>query len=366
MYYYIQEPGVRNGKGPESAGYNQKMPMRKFIVPLALSAVLMIAGCQANTRTPGTPTPTQLLFLTPYWTATATGTPTPPATLASVPVTPLPTATPFTYILKNDDTLLGLAFRYGVKVEDILAANPGINPHFLSVGKTVVIPIQNIKTEPAPTPTAVPAAVQSPQCYRSSTGGAWCLMLVHNDQNQALENISGWIGLYDQQGESISSQGAIPPLNILNPGDSMPLAVFFPPPLPASFEARGGLLTASTVADQDKRYLNASLKDVRLDIQPGGIQASVQGQIELSSGSLPARVIWIAAVAYGERGELAGFRKLELDLPCGPLPTATQTRSITAAPTQPASACAALPFEISVYSLGPQIQRVETLVEARP
>ncbi len=37
-----------------------------------------------------------------------------------------PSPTPFAHVVKKDDTLLGIAIRYGISLEDLLAANPGI------------------------------------------------------------------------------------------------------------------------------------------------------------------------------------------------------------------------------------------------
>ena len=58
------------------------------------------------------------------------------------------------------------------------------------------------------------------------------------------------------------------------------------------------------------------------------------------------RRFWLAATAYDSTGQPVGFRRWEWS---GNLP-AEQT----------------LPFAFRVYSLGPEIERVETQVEARP
>lgn len=56
--------------------------------------------------------------------------------------------TPVLHTLVPGDTLVSIALRYGVKVEDILAANPGLDENNLVVGEHVVIPgVQSDLTE---------------------------------------------------------------------------------------------------------------------------------------------------------------------------------------------------------------------------
>ncbi len=73
--------------------------------------------------------------------------PTPSASAAvtsapSVAPTPEPSPTPFTYKVKAGDTLSGIAAKYKVTVEDILAANPDLkDPNALQIGQVLVIPL---------------------------------------------------------------------------------------------------------------------------------------------------------------------------------------------------------------------------------
>ena len=80
--------------------------------------------------------------------AVATGTP-PPATPAA--------PTPLVYTVVANDTLSGIATKFGVKVSQILAANPQIkNPNQIAIGDQITIP-------PKPTPVSVaPGSSQAP------------------------------------------------------------------------------------------------------------------------------------------------------------------------------------------------------------
>ncbi len=341
-----------------------------MIAPILLLVVL--TACSSPTPPPSQPTATLPGVLTPYWTATFEPTRPAPALPTIIPVTPLPTPTPFTYIITEKDTMLGIAIRYGISLKDLQAANPGMDPNFLTVGKPMVIPLNGMTPAGAATATPIPLQAQPPECYPTAEGGAWCLLVVTNDQSMALEDLSGWIAIYSQEGQMITSQGAIAPLNLVLPGETMPLAAYFPPPLPAGWSARGGLLASLPIADLEQRYLSASIKNQKVEIGITGKQAAITGEISFPEGSRPARLIWVATVAFGPQGEVAGFRKWEAPQACvGAASSITQTATPTWAskteqPTSTSTLCGPLPFKLSVYSLGPAIQRVELFVEARP
>ncbi len=68
--------------------------------------------------------------------------PTPTAVAsASVAPTPVPSPTPFVYTVAPKDTLTRIAKKFGVTIEQILAANPAIkDPNKLGIGDKIVIP----------------------------------------------------------------------------------------------------------------------------------------------------------------------------------------------------------------------------------
>jgi hypothetical protein len=277
------------------------------------------------------------------------------------------------HVLANDDTLLGLAIRYGISLDQIMAANPGVDPHFLSVGKAIVIPILVTPPAEVPTPTIVPLQLGDPVCYSTGDGGAWCVLLLKNDQAQAVENVSAWIGLYSASGKALASQVVVPPLNLIGAGQAFPLMAYFAPPLDSGFTARGKLLTAIKVEKEAERYLAASVQINDVQIAQSGIQAEVRGQVDLT-GTAKASALWVAAVAYGENGAIVGMRTwaAETDPGClvplqseTPVPPGTVAPSATPAPARRIPRrCQA--FDLTVFSLGPTIQKVDVLAEARP
>ena len=75
-----------------------------------------------------------------------------------------------TYTIKSGDTLAGIAARFSISLDDLRAANPGIDASKLSVGSTVRLPggtnttpaAQPTDTTPEPTDTPEPAATSTP------------------------------------------------------------------------------------------------------------------------------------------------------------------------------------------------------------
>jgi hypothetical protein len=320
-----------------------------FIIILGLVLVLTPAACGTSATRP-TGTPTQDGLLTPYHTPTPSVSPTlaPQSTVTPTHIpSPTPTPTPFLHILRNDDTLLSLAFLYGVSLEAIKTANPGVDSRFLTVGKAIVIPIQATPAPTAvPTPTPIPVQVGEPRGYSTQDGGLWCFLLVTNPYPLALESLSTPIRILDPEGQTLAEQIAIPPLNLLPAGQSIPLAVFFPPPIPPATQPRAEPPISLFVSPNDTRYLDATVQVSQIKISADGLLVDISGTVSLPTGSPPASLVWVAVVAYDAGGNVVGLRRWESLAGISP-----QTP---------------LTFTTTVYSLGPAIARIEAFVEARP
>ncbi len=313
--------------------------MVRKIALIFIALGILLAGCQQATLQ-ATSTLAATGVLTPFQTATSTSASPTGTFQVTIPVTPSPTPTPFLHTLTSDDTMLGLAFRYGVSLEALKTANPSINPNAMSVGAQLVIPINTQAAPEIPTPTAIPAEVRQPTCTLAGDGGAWCIVAVRNNLDFTLENLSVWIGLYDAKGKNFTSQVVYGPMDILTSGSVMPLMAYFSPPLPDHFTARAELLTADGVATTDTRYLAAEAKIESMEISSDGSQAEVNGEVILASGADNPSQVWVLAVAYDAFGNIVGARKWK---------SAGDTR-----------------FDITVYSVVGSISTVELLVEATP
>jgi hypothetical protein len=251
--------------------------------------------------------------------------------------------------------MLGVALRYGISLEDLLAANLEVDPRFLSVDTMLVIPQPQESPVEMTTPTPPAVELAQPVCYPTLEASAWCFLLVSNDQSYALENISSWIGIYTPEGMNVAGEDAITPLNWLPPGQAMPIVVRFPPPLPDDFVVTSERFSALIVSGETDRYLETKLEVDEIDIGEDGLWASIRGSIMLLDEGTAAHLIWLLAVAYDNKGNVAGVRRWEAEA--------------SGSQDQPAAILEAnedLPFSFEVYSLGPEIEHVDLLVEARP
>jgi murein DD-endopeptidase MepM/ murein hydrolase activator NlpD len=306
-----------------------------------LVGLFLVSACSP---TSSDVTPTVSVELQPF--ATFTPSPTPSAPYLVTPGAPLPTATPFVYNVVSGDTLLGIALKFGISLEDLMAANPGVQPSVLPDGQELHIPSSAQNQSSQPTPTPVPLDVTQVRCYPTAEQGLWCFALVHNSYPDSLENLSAQISLLDEEGKTLVSQTAISPLNILPPGQAIPLMAFFPPEVASEAHPQIQLLTGIRLLSSDERYLPAVTQNTLARVDWSGKTAQVSGQVVLLEKGVDASQIWVAAVVYDAAGNVVGVRRWESN---GKL-----------------EAGGDLSFDFTVSSLAGAITRVEFVVEARP
>ena len=312
--------------------YNLEMKRSLLLFAFALSACLPQPVPQ-TTVAPGT--------LLPYETRTPSATPEQPDGLVVSFDTPIASPTPFVYKVQSGDTMLGIAERFGVSLDSLRIANPDVSPNSMSIGTELLIPGDQDNPTGAPTPTPVPAPVKQIECYPTADSGLWCFVLVNNDTDTILENLSAQVTLVDVNGQEFLSAQALSPLNILPPGESFPLMVYFPPTIPADAQARVQILSAIRLLPDDARYLTAAVQNTLVQVDRSGRNAQVSGVVNLLNDVESASLIWVAAVAYDEHGRVTGVRRWE-------------------------SEDAELRFEFDVASLAGKIERVEFVLEVRP
>jgi len=259
--------------------------------------------------------------------------------------TPLPSPTPFTYTVQTGETISSIALKFGVSMDDLQAANPQVSPNAMSVGTVLKIPSNPDNPSGEPMPTPAPFTVKQIGCYPTANQGMWCFVLVHNDFPDFMENVSAQITLVDSNGTVLGSQTALLPLNILPPGTSLPLTVYFSPDVPVYAKPQVQILTAIRLLPNDSRYLPATVSNTLVQVDADGHFAQVSGQVLLPAESKAATQTWVAAVAYDESGRVVGVRRWE------------------GGGIQPGGS---LNFNLTVASLGGRMTRVEFAVETRP
>ncbi len=309
------------------------------LIIVVLLSVVFISGCGGKSSLAPISTLTIAPPQNPYQSKSST--PAAPSATISIPNEQplLPTATPFKHSIQSGDTLYGIALQYNISLDRLVSANPGLNTSILAIGTELVIPFSENDDLIAPTPTPYPIPVTDPLCYPSKTGGGWCILMVENNQDIVLENITVAINIYDSSRTLVNSFAAIPPLNYIFPDQSYPLAVYIDTKLPESFQASSVLLTSLPSGDINQlTEITQQFFHYREDNKIAGIS----GSVKTTDTNPKEKQIWIAAVAFSE-GFPVGIRKW---ISSGDLVTNQD-----------------VPFEFVLYSLGPPIDKIQLYSE---
>jgi hypothetical protein len=255
------------------------------------------------------------------------------------------------YAVLEGDDMFSIGWRFNVSPYQIMTANPTVNPRAMSIGTSLLIPItpnpdptETPMVVLTPTATAVFSALPAPDCYPDALGGLWCFVLVENDQDEPVENLTGVVTL--RYGEETRRESAILPLNLLPAGASLPLIAYFQPPIPTDYTISARVDFLLPVMSSDQRYLPVSLQDQLVDLSQDGQIATVSGMLTLPANQPATRYVWVVATAFDADGHVVAVRRWD-------------------SPDQ-LSAGESIPFEMFLYSLGGSIDQVTLLAEAQP
>jgi hypothetical protein len=271
------------------------------------------------------------ITLTPTITPTPENAPT--ATLA-----PTATPTPRVYTVKASDTLIVIAYKNGLTLDELTAANPDVDPYLLRPGMTLFLPAPSgsAGTQSAPAPTPIAISIKTPTCTEAITGGLYCFALATNEQDFDLGNITAEFQLINPANGEAVTHMALLPLRQLIRGMSVPFFAYIAPPIFAdpivSLQLKTALqanLTSPTVIIQEP--------DIR--IAPDGLSATISGTVQLEAGATKGSRLWIAAIALNSFSEVVGIRRSEI--------------------TQIVNPGESVGFTLTVYSTGGKIAKVE-------
>ncbi len=308
------------------------------IAPFAAFFLLLTACLPIPALTPTvSPTPLPPVTLRPYASPAPASTPT-SAPQEATPL-PSPTPTPFIYSVDSGDTLLEIAARYGLTLEDILNANPGVDPNFLTVGMTLTIPLTPGDGDGAPPQAlALPLELGSPQCFPLPDGARWCAVEVTNPGEQPVSAVVlAWVSA--PGAEAVT---AALPFDVLPPHTTLPLAVTLPP-------AAEGSLPQVTLRSA-LPWPGAETSWPRPAVPESILPALPAGQVRLTGSLPPAEEVEtpaegaVLAAGYDARGRITALRQALV----------------------PLDAAAPAPWKLVLASLGDPIVEVRVWVANRP
>jgi LysM repeat protein len=230
-----------------------------------------------------------------------------------------PSPTPRSYTVREGDTLGSIATKFGVTVDDLIKANPGVDPNALPIGQVLVIPVRPVGTETLqPTPTPVSLNIEPPYCYWQPSGGKWCLVLVGNPGPESVSSVFLRFSLYPSvtADPSVVREEALP-LTVLPAGVRTIAAVFFPPE-EAQYEIlRVELLSAIRTAETPGLLPLTILKEESRPLTDG-LEVALEFRVD-SEEATSANRLDAVLVLLDSSGRPIGFRILraEGDWPAG-------------------------------------------------
>jgi LysM repeat protein len=321
--------------------------MNFLLVGVLLFVIFIIASCSPTLpKIANTPILKGQLVL--YSTVTPTNTPKPPDAPTSTPKPSL-TPTPRTHKVKAGEDLGGIAYQYKITLKALMQANPNVSTYAMSVGTVLIIPNSSepsVKQSAPELPTPVGIKIGQPHCFHTTEEGLECFTLVINPLDTAVENVSAMVNIQSLSDFESVSQPALPPINLIPAGASMPLLTYFPPEIPDVFQTSANLLTALPVSKNNDRYLPVKINHQKIVILSDNLSAEISGEIELDKKGIKASQVWVAGIAYDQAGNVIGARRWESDA------------SLKSGKT--------MPFALRVYAQEGKINKVEVFVEARP
>ncbi len=217
-----------------SACYNPDMPtMKTFCMEYILFCLFigMLTGCTAVALPPGqiAITETAPIALTPYIIASQS-----PAASTAVPYIatpsplPSPSPTPRSHTVTAGQTFGTIATQYGISVDALIIANPGVNPNAIPLGTILIIPyVSTDETSENILPTPIPIQLAQPDCYQDSEKRIICFIAAFNSLTTPVEGVSA-ILRYQSSDGSVKEATAFSLLNSIQPGKTIPLYAVFP------------------------------------------------------------------------------------------------------------------------------------------
>jgi len=209
--------------------------------------LLLGTGCRGRPATPVSATPSPTPWPTPRPYSSPTRTPAPPTVTFPAGTPAPPTPTPIVHVVQKGDTLSGIAWRYGVSVEAVRQANPGLDPNALPVGASILVPQAGQALGLLATPTPYPVTLEGPWCFETSDAAYLCTLQVYNPGPRPLIAPQVLLEVSDPSWpeEARVWRTVVTPWSILLPAKTfLPMAVNLPRALGPQAAVRAMMLSA--------------------------------------------------------------------------------------------------------------------------
>lgn len=300
--------------------------MRICVLALTTIFLLTAAGCGSVVTPTGTPSTASLSFSpSPPSVSRPSPTPGPGGPFLEPPPTPTITPTPIIYVVREGDTLSGIAAIYGVTVEALQRANRIENPLFLRIGQTLIIPTGQEEalapTELLPTPTPMPFGIRGVAFYETPVGSLHCLGEVVNTTAYTLTNVLVRVTLFDAAGNPLIGGTAFAAADILPPTARAPFYLLFNAPPPTFVSHQVVALRGEAAGKLAARYVPIVLEEV--NGAPYGPRFEISGVVRNADPERTAATVIVVATTYDETGLVTGFRQQSVDVGDGLAPGAT-------------------------------------------
>ncbi len=267
---------------------------------------IFLSGCGGNA-----PANASTATLAVWTTPTPSATPTAAPVSSLTPAPPLPSPTPFTYLVRESDTLIGIAVRFGVSLESLRAANPQVNERFLSIGQALIIPLALAATPEAAAATPFPLELGTPRCYPQLGGSAWCVSQLHNPGGAPVESVLVEISVTDSQGKALALQQVTPPLARLAPGSTLPVGLRVEGLSAGTLRAEVRLVRAVALAQSTEDTPSIEVMQATSAPLEDGLEVRVRARVA-PQASGPATAVRALLVLYNSQGQVVGWRTQDL------------------------------------------------------
>ncbi len=244
---------------------------------------------------------------------------------------PMPSPTPRVYTIRENDTLLDIALRFGISLDTLRAANPAIDPLTLQIGQRVIIPDSDTPIVAQP---VLPALnLSPPTCTDTPTRTLLCLGLVRNPLDVPVTGVVVTLTQQNGDGETLAEQSVGIEQALVLPGDLAPYRAIFA----ESTEAVTVTLQAALEApDVSAQFVALSVHDVQAGWEGPRYVLSTTVTNPTEETATSPRVV---ALVQNSRGQLVGYRVVVLDESIRPgegvpvevrlLPAATEADDLT-------------------------------------